>query len=271
MLSCAGTIAAPCAIPEPSRSHCHESSMNDATPHSVRPHVICHMTTSVDGRIKVRRWLADADRHYERIHGELNGDAWMCGRITMQGYADSADPLPETPADDGAPVPRQDHVAKRDAVGYAVALDARGRLDWGARNDITGDHIVVVLTESVPDEHLRALRAGGQSYLFAGEREVDFALAVRKLKALFGIERLLVEGGGHINGSMLKAGVIDELSLLLAPAVDGVSGTPAVFDFRGDEADSMGKRRRLDLETCERLDDGTVWLRYRITPAETTA
>ncbi|MDQ0441949.1 dihydrofolate reductase family protein [Methylobacterium persicinum] len=245
--------------------------MNDATPHSVRPHVICHMTTSVDGRIKVRRWLADADRHYERIHGELNGDAWMCGRITMQGYADSADPLPETPADDGAPVPRQDHVAKRDAVGYAVALDARGRLDWGARNDITGDHIVVVLTESVPDEHLRALRAGGQSYLFAGEREVDFALAVRKLKALFGIERLLVEGGGHINGSMLKAGVIDELSLLLAPAVDGVSGTPAVFDFRGDEADSMGKRRRLDLETCERLDDGTVWLRYRITPAETTA
>lgn len=245
--------------------------MDTPNPPADRPYVVCHMTSSVDGRIKVRRWLADADRHYERIHGELGGDAWMCGRITMQGYADSADPLPEAPADDGAPVPREDHVAKKDAQGYAVALDARGRLDWGARNDITGDHIVVVLTEAVPDVHLRALRAGGQSYLFAGEREVDFALALRKLKALFGIERLLVEGGGYINGSMLRAGVIDELSLLLAPAVDGISGTPAVFDFRGDEADSMGKRRKLDLETCERLDDGTVWLRYRITPVDPSA
>ncbi|EIZ85157.1 deaminase-reductase domain-containing protein [Methylobacterium sp. GXF4] len=232
-----------------------------------RPYVICHMTTSVDGRIKVRRWKTlDADSPYERVHGELNGDAWMCGRVTMQGYADSAAPLPEPVGDDANPVPRNDHVAKSDASGYAVALDAQGRLDWGARNDIEGDHVVVVLTESVPDAHLRALRAGGQSYLFAGEKTVDFALALAKLRALFGIERLLVEGGGRINGSMLKAGVIDELSLLLVPAVDGVSGTPALFDFPGEEADSMGGRCKLALTSCEPLPGGVVWLRYRITP-----
>jgi riboflavin biosynthesis pyrimidine reductase len=237
-----------------------------------RPYVICHMTTSVDGRIKVRRWKTlDADSHYERVHGELKGDAWMCGRVTMQGYADSADPLPEPVIDETNPIPREDHVAKRGASGYAVALDARGRLDWGARNEIEGDHIVVVLTESVPDARLRALRAGGQSYLFAGDRTVDFALAVTKLRALFGIERLLVEGGGHINGSMLKAGVIDELSLLLAPAVDGVSGTPALFDFAGEEADSMGGRCKLDLTACETLSGGVVWLRYRITPVTEAA
>ncbi len=236
-----------------------------------RPHVICHMTASVDGRIKTRRWKTlDADSHYERVHGELKGDAWMCGRVTMQGYADSATPLSEAIPDD-VPVDRDDHVARRDAPGYAVALDARGRLDWGARSDIEGDHVVVVLTDSVPDAHLRALRSGGQSYLFAGEREVDFRLAVTKLRALFGIERLLVEGGGHINGSMLKAGVIDELSLLLAPAVDGLSGTPAVFDIAGSEDDSMGGRRRLDLTACERLSGGVVWLRYRITPVDPPA
>ncbi|MFD0934589.1 hypothetical protein ACFQ12_05245, partial [Methylobacterium trifolii] len=90
-----------------------------------RPHVVCHMTSSVDGRIKVRRWKnVDADGHYERIHAELKGDAWMCGRITMQGYADSAEPLPELPAEDGVAVQRTDHVARRDAPGYAVALDA---------------------------------------------------------------------------------------------------------------------------------------------------
>ncbi|MFD0934531.1 RibD family protein, partial [Methylobacterium trifolii] len=143
-------------------------------------------------------------------------------------------------------------------------LDARGRLDWGGRNAIEGDHVVAVLTESVPDRHLRALKAGGQSYVFAGAETIDFPLALAKLRALFGIERLLVEGGGHINGSMLRAGVIDELSLLLAPAIDGVSGTPAVFDFAGEEVDSMGGRRRLVLQSCETLSGGVVWLRYGI-------
>lgn len=228
-----------------------------------RPYTLCHMTTSVDGRIKVRRWkTVDADSHYEEVHAKLGGDAWMCGRITMQGYADSAEPLAEAPLE--GPVSREDHVAKRDASGYAVALDARGAMDWGARNDITGDHVVVVTTGQVSDDRLRRLRAGGQSYIVAGEREVDFALALRKLKQLFGIERLLIEGGGRINGSLLKAGLIDELSLLLAPAVDGVFGTPALFDFDGEEADSMGARLRLTRTACEPFDDGTVWLRYRI-------
>jgi len=233
-----------------------------------RPYVLCHMTGSLDGRIKVRRWTnLDADGHYETVHERLEGDAWMCGRITMQGYADSATPLAEPPAEDGTPLPRTDHVATADASGYAVALDARGRLDWGARNDIEGDHVVVVLTESVSDGHLRRLRAGGQSYLFAGRETVDFALALEKLGRLFGIGRLLVEGGGRINGAMLKAGVVDELSLLVAPTIDGVIGTPALFDVEGGEADSLSPRFRLDLRACERLDGDVVWLRYGIAPA----
>ncbi|HEV2545073.1 MAG TPA: RibD family protein [Methylobacterium sp.] len=230
---------------------------------SERPYVLCHMTTSVDGRIKVRRWTTiDADSQYEAVHKRLKGDAWMCGRITMQGYADSAKPLASAPTEE--PVSRQDHVARTDAAGYAVALDARGAMDWGARNDIEGDHVIVLTTGQVSDDRLRCLKAGGQSYIIAGEREVDFALALAKLKRLFGIERLLVEGGGRINGSMLKAGLVDELSLLLAPAVDGVIGTPALFDFEGGEGDSMGSRRRLTRTACEPFDDGTVWLRYRI-------
>lgn len=228
-----------------------------------RPYVLCHMTTSVDGRIKVRRWTTlDADSHDEEVHKRLSGDAWMCGRITMQGYADSAKPLASAPPDEA--VTREDHVARTDASGYAVALDARGGMDWGARNDIEGDHVIVLTTEQASDDRLRRLKAGGQSYILAGEREVDFALALAKLKRLFGIERLLVEGGGRINGSMLKAGLVDELSLLLAPAVDGVLGTPALFDFEGAEEESMGSRRRLTRTACEPFEDGTAWLRYRI-------
>jgi hypothetical protein len=34
----------------------------------------------------VRRWTTlDADSHYERVLAELKDEAWMCGRVTMQG------------------------------------------------------------------------------------------------------------------------------------------------------------------------------------------
>ena len=228
-----------------------------------RPHVICHMASSVDGRVKIKRWSRlDVDeivhKAYEAVHDKLAGDAWMCGRVTMAGYATGAPPAPYT----GAPFPRTDFVARRDAKGYAIGLDAHGSMHWGTRNDITGDHVVMVLTEQVTDAHLDALRTAGVSYLFGGATDIDLPLVLEKLAATFGIKRLLLEGGGRINGSFLIAGLVDELSLLLAPAVDGLIGTPSVFDYEGGDGDAAPKRYALALRETEMMDGGVVWLRY---------
>ncbi|MDX7952405.1 RibD family protein [Lichenihabitans sp. Uapishka_5] len=228
---------------------------------SSRPTVAVHMATSLDGRIQTRRWGgAGIGSLYEQVHGELAGDAWMCGRITMQGYTRG------TPDDDHdpTPVPRTDHIAKRDASGYAIALDARGALHWGARNAIDDDHVVVVLCETVSDRHLNALRASGVSYLFGGVATIDFARVLRSLKAAFGIDRLLVEGGGGLNGSMLAARLVDEISLLLAPAIDGGRGVPALFDHGqpGDPPPAPGTI--VALRRCEALEGGFVRLHYDV-------
>ena len=233
-----------------------------------RPHVICHMTSSVDGRIKIRRWSQiDVDgiveAAYQAIHDRLEGDAWICGRVTMAGYAPGKAPPPYK----GAPIPREDFVARREATSYGIGLDAHGRMHWGDRNDITGDHVVMVLTEQVPDAHLDALRRAGVSYLFAGREAIDLGLLLDKLAATFGIKRLLVEGGGRINGSFLAAGLVDELSLLLAPAVDGLIGAPAVFDYEGRDDDETPKRFALSLSGTEMMGGGVVWLRYAIVKA----
>src|SRR6516165_9407257 len=58
-----------------------------------------------------------------------------------------------------------------------VVLDAQGKIAWG-RGDIDGDPIVVVLSEQVSDSHLAGLRRDGVSYIFAGEHELDLALAL---------------------------------------------------------------------------------------------
>jgi len=55
---------------------------------------------------------------------------------------------------------------------------------------------------------------------------VDLAQAVSLLGQHFGIRRLLLEGGGHINGAFLEAGLVDELSLLVVPGIDGRHDIP---------------------------------------------
>ena len=77
----------------------------------------------------------------------------------------------------------------------------------------------------------------------------------------FCIRRLLLEGGGHINGAFLAAGLVDELSLLIVPGVDGRQDTPAVFD--GMPA-AKRTANRLRLKSVEKQPGDTLWLRYEV-------
>jgi riboflavin biosynthesis pyrimidine reductase len=218
------------------------------------------MSTSVDGRIAVTGW-PDVDsvrKHYEQVHGTYNADGWICGRVTMEPFAKrlrrDAEVNREHLGD-----PRQDFVAPGAFASYAFAVDSSGRLAWES-NDIDGDHVVAILSERVSNDYLALLRERGVSYVLAGAREVDLTLALEKVGDLFGVKTLMLEGGGHINGGFLAAGLIDEVSLLIAPVADGRIGTPALFDIGGAGATP----RLLVLEAVERLSDDIIWLRYRV-------
>jgi riboflavin biosynthesis pyrimidine reductase len=78
------------------------------------------------------------------------------------------------------------------------------------------------------------------------------------------VKRLLLEGGGSTNGGFLRAGLIDELSLILCPAVDGAKGAPSVFDSTEAEAGHRAPVEAMSLENTRQLDGGAIWLRYRL-------
>ncbi len=225
----------------------------------MKPYVICHMMSSVDGRILPDRWHPAVKDHgvYERLHTELEGDAWLVGRVTGQEFAAREAPYPSYT---GAPLGRENWFVQTQADEWAVVLDAQGKIAWG-RSDIGGDPLLVVLTQAVSDSHLAGLRQDGVSYLFAGDREIDVAAALEALNREVGISRVLLEGGGTANGALLQAGLVDELSLIIAPSVEGVPGGPAVFDMHDGPGalDAMG----MVLEQCQVLEGGFVWLRYR--------
>ena len=228
----------------------------------MKPHVICHMAASLDGRTLSSRWRPEgvaAGGLFERLHEELAGDAWLVGRVTGQEFAKGK----VYPARTNKAFPREAWFARRDAKAYGIVLDAHGRIAWG-RSDIGGDPIVVVLSERVADAHLAGLRDEGVSYIFAGEAELDLALALDTVNRELGVKRLLLEGGGAANGAFLRAGLVDEISLILCPAVDGAKGAPSVFDSGESEAGRPAPIQTMVLESSQVLDGGAVWLRYRL-------
>ena len=116
--------------------------------------------------------------------------------------------------------PREPWFARRDASAYGIVLDGHGKIAWG-RADIGDDPIIVVLTKNVSDAHLQGLRNDGVSYIFAGESELDLRLGLEVLNRELGIKRILLEGGGVTNGAFLRAGLVDEVSPAICPAIDG--------------------------------------------------
>ncbi len=222
-----------------------------------RPYVICHMVPSVDGRIVVDGWSLPRGllAEYERTAASFAADAWIIGRVSMEPYAGRAR-LPARPP--RGRIARTDFAARPDAASYAIAIDPSGKLRWES-GDLDEEHAVTVLTERVPDRYLAFLRSKGVSYLFGGKARIDLRAVLRKLRARLGIRRLLLEGGGRINGAFLAADAIDELSVLYAPVADGGTGTPTLFDAR----EGRGEARHLRLVSVERRPGDLLWVRWR--------
>lgn len=230
-----------------------------------RPRVICHMASTVDGRIIAENWGIEEKRKkfsaiYEQCHQSFGSQAWMVGRVTME--KDFTEGLTPELAKPETPIGREAYIGNKEATSFAIAVDSKGKLGWRS-NEIDGDHIIEVLAEQVSDQYLYYLQQKGISYIFAGKKTLDFKSALHQLAALFPIQTIMLEGGGHINGSLLNEGLIDELSLLILPIADGTPKSPTTFEV----GEYLEKRPSTPLRLIEikPLENEVVWLRYHVT------
>lgn len=233
-----------------------------------RPYIIYHMTVSMDGKINGAFLDSPAcqpiNDYYFACHRQFRAQGFLCGRVTMQESFTGPE-APDTTPWQGKHFPREDYVACGDAAFYAVALDPAGRLNWQDSCIHDEDpgydkaHVVEILCSSVSDAYLGFLRYRGISYLFAGEETPDLELAMTKLKALFGIELLLLEGGGLTGRGFALADLIDEVSFLMAPTMseDGTTGLFGPVDQEVPQAPDYPHRQVLP------APGGALWVRQR--------
>jgi 2,5-diamino-6-(ribosylamino)-4(3H)-pyrimidinone 5'-phosphate reductase len=197
---------------------------------------------------------------YNELHDSFNSQAWMCGRKTMEMFAEAVGTPLEKPVSE---IPSGNFIAKTDAKQYAVAVDTKGLLRWSSDKigDSVGfaDHLIIIVTTQTPKEYLNHLRTKRISYIISQSEKVNFEEILKVLKEEFGIKKILLEGGGILNGSMVN--VIDEISVLKTPIQ---ANNPKAHSFFGVNAEETNKLWG-DFTVVEEktLENGLPWLRYK--------
>jgi riboflavin biosynthesis pyrimidine reductase len=232
----------------------------------MKPHVSILMVTSIDGGLHPSRFTASPDGargdwsgQYEKVHASLHANAWLVGRITMAEMSKTGPHASSGPWK----VERPLHVAKADAATFAVALDLSGKLHFES-GKLSGDHVIVLVGRDIPDSHLAELAADGVSYIVSAGAELDIPSLLDALAREFGITHLVVEGGAKTNGAFLAAQVVDELRVLVAPALDGAEQVQGIVDYRNGLAGVV----RLRFKSADVLDHGVVKLAYAVLPPD---
>ena len=232
-----------------------------------RPFVVCHMLTSLDGKIDGTFFGVPETVPAIKAYGELRSfygcQATLYGTTTMLGgYAEGKEG--QLPTVMSTP-PRADWVNPTGkAMGnFIVAVDPQGQLAYSGlsieKKGRPAAHVIQALTQKASPRYLSYLRKRGISYLFAGEDRLDCSLLLRKLSGSFGISRLMVGGGGITNQAFLQDGLIDELSLVIAPVADG-GNAPSVFEPASFLPDHVPVP--FTVEEAKVLPGNTLWLRY---------
>ena len=167
-----------------------------------RPYIICHMLTSLDGKV-TGNFLDDKKiehliEEYYKIHSEFKADAFACGKNTFLEDFVKDNEIDLAKYSNTKINKNEDYIYEKisDFKFFAVC------------------HVIEVMTEQVKEEYLAHLRSIGISYIICGKDDINLEECLEKLRMKFGIKLLLLEGGSLLNGSFMKAGVIDEISLV---------------------------------------------------------
>ncbi|MDP8887893.1 MAG: 2,5-diamino-6-(ribosylamino)-4(3H)-pyrimidinone 5'-phosphate reductase [Thermoproteota archaeon] len=154
-----------------------------------------------------------------------------------------------------------------------VIVDSRGRIPLDSQIMRTASKVktIVAVTDKAPEEKLMELRDMGAEVLVISEGKkgrsaavphgVNLKLLFRKLENM-GLKKILVEGGGELNWSLLHLWLVDELTITIAPKIAG--GRLATTLVEGDGFDEIAQSISLQLKKIERKKGGELVLYYKL-------
>lgn len=222
-----------------------------------KPYIICHMMTSVDGRIdcKMTEELSGVVEYYKTLD-TFNAKSHISGRVT----AELEMALPgKFVSKVNKPINKEMFHKAIASDSYEIILDTKGTLLW-PRQEESNNPLLIITSKQVRVDYLEYLNCRNISFIVTGDKQIDLESACDILYNEFNVKRAALVGGGKINAGFLKLKLIDEISILIGAGIDGRSGMGAVFDGLSEDSNVT----KLKLISVDSFDSGAVWIRYKL-------
>lgn len=200
-----------------------------------KPYIVCHMMTSVDGRIDcaMTEHLPGVQEYYDTLDA-LDAPTRISGRVT----AELEMALPgKFEAKTAEALGKEAFSKAADAEGYEIVVDTHGTLLWGESAEDERP-LLILTSEQVSKEYLAYLNGKHISWIACGKEHVDLKRTCE----------------------ILAAGLLDEVSILIGTGIDGRGGMQSVFDGLPMERGVTP----LKLTSVQQYGSGAVWLRYNV-------
>ncbi len=218
------------------------------------PHVILHNGVSLDGRDD---WYSGDVGLYYELAARFQADATLSSSNTIvTAFASEAEPVDESITEPSGESAKSGQ--------WLAIVDSRGQvrnLPQLRRQPYWRD-VIILCSESTPPSHLDYLREQQVEHLVAGTERVDLRAALAQLKRRYGLNVVRVDSGGTLNGVLLRAGLVGEVSVLINPSL--VGGTSARSIFIAPDLTSPEGVIPLKLTHVEQMAGDAVWLRYQV-------
>ena len=220
----------------------------------MRPYVLLNAAMTLDGKIATATGSSNISgkEDLERVHEiRKECDGIMVGIGTVM----ADDPRLTVHKIDAKP---EDNPVR-------VVVDSKGKTPIDARITNSDAKTIIAIAREYKDDFVNSkkyetFRKRGVKFFFSGDKRVDLNSLMSYLHEE-GIEKLMLEGGATLNFSMIKAGLIDEINICVAPMV--VGGADAKTFFDGDGFDTMDEAVRLELFDSYSLGKDLI-LKYKV-------
>lgn len=97
------------------------------------------------------------------------------------------------------------------------------------------------------------------------DSEINFDNMFTKLKEVYGAKRVTIQSGGTLNAEFIRNGLIDYISLVIAPVMIGGRDTSSLMDGESlHSKDELLKLKPLKLQSVKKLDNSYLHLIYKV-------
>jgi 2,5-diamino-6-(ribosylamino)-4(3H)-pyrimidinone 5'-phosphate reductase len=213
--------------------------------------IVINAAMTADGKIATRKGNSaiSSNADLRRVHQLRNSvDAIMVGISTV--LTDD----PQLTVRFGTAGPRSP---------ARVVVDSTGKIPSSSRllkkaNEI---NTIVATSKRITFDNIRRIESTGAKVLVAGRNKVELRKVFRILEKM-GYKRILVEGGGELNWSVLKLGIVDELTITISPRIIG--GRSATTLVEGEGCNWISEGMPLKLRDVKRHANGEIILFYEL-------